>query len=98
MTLRGKVLEIGGLKEKVLAAYRSGLREIIMPKANEKDLREVPEDVKKKMAFTFVDRMDEVLHHALLPSVSSELADQLQTDSVASLPAVATDRAAETVA
>src|SRR6185312_10045601 len=98
VTLRGKVLEIGGVKEKVLAAYRSGLREIIMPKSNEKDLREVPEDVKKKMAFTFVDRMDEVLHHALLPSVSSELADQLQTDSVAALPSVATDRAAETVA
>ncbi|MFI5227773.1 MAG: endopeptidase La [Gemmatimonadales bacterium] len=99
VTLRGKVLEIGGVKEKVLAAYRAGLREIIMPKANEKDLREVPEDVKKKMAFTFVERMDEVLHHALLPSVSSELADQLQpSDTVAVLPPVTTDRAAETMA
>src|SRR4029078_7467410 len=52
VTLRGKVLEIGGVKEKVLAAYRAGIRQIIMPKANEKDLREVPAEVKEHMAFT----------------------------------------------
>jgi ATP-dependent Lon protease len=75
VTLRGKVLEIGGVKEKVLSAYRAGLREVIMPKANEKDLREVPDDVKRNMTFTFVERMDQVLHLALLPPVSSELAD-----------------------
>jgi len=75
VTLRGKVLEIGGVKEKILAAYRAGLREVIMPQANEKDLREVPEDVRQKMAFTFVDRMDEVLHLALLPASFDELAD-----------------------
>ena len=69
VTLRGKVLEIGGVKEKVLAAYRSGLRQVIMPKANEKDLREVPEEVRQNMAFTFVERMDEVLHLALLAPV-----------------------------
>ncbi|HEY2851238.1 MAG TPA: endopeptidase La [Gemmatimonadaceae bacterium] len=67
VTLRGKVLEIGGVKEKVLAAYRAGLREVIMPKSNEKDLRDVPAEVKENMAFTFVERMDEVLHLALLP-------------------------------
>jgi ATP-dependent Lon protease len=80
VTLRGKVLEIGGVKEKVLAAYRAGLREVIMPKANEKDLRDVPEEVRTHMAFTFVDRMDEVLHLALLPPVSEELADQVQPE------------------
>jgi ATP-dependent Lon protease len=78
VTLRGKVLEIGGVKEKVLAAYRAGLREVIMPKSNEKDLRDVPEEVKKNMAFTFVEKMDEVLHIALLPPVSPELADKAQ--------------------
>ena len=51
VTLRGKVLEIGGVKEKVLAAYRSGLRQVIMPKSNEKDLRDVPDEVKKNMTF-----------------------------------------------
>jgi ATP-dependent Lon protease len=68
VTLRGKVLEIGGVKEKVLAAYRAGLREVILPKSNEKDLRDIPVEVKQNMAFTFVDRMDEVLHLALLPA------------------------------
>jgi ATP-dependent Lon protease len=69
VTLRGKVLEIGGVKEKVLAAYRAGIRQIILPKSNEKDLRDVPDEVKEHMAFTFVERMDEVLHLALLPPV-----------------------------
>src|SRR5213592_256180 len=68
VTLRCKVLEIGGVKEKVLAAYRAGLRQVIMPKSNEKELREVPDEVKSHMVFTFVDRMDEVLHLALLPA------------------------------
>jgi ATP-dependent Lon protease len=67
MTLRGKVLEIGGVKEKTLAAYRAGLREVILPKGNQKDLREIPEEIKKHMVFTFVSTMDEVLRHTLLP-------------------------------
>jgi ATP-dependent Lon protease len=68
VTLRGKVLEIGGVKEKVLAAYRAGLREVILPKSNEKDLRDVPDEVRANMAFTFVQAMDEVLRLALLPA------------------------------
>jgi ATP-dependent Lon protease len=74
VTLRGKVLEIGGVKEKVLAAYRAGLRQLIMPKANEKDLRDVPDEVKKQVTFTFVERMDEVLRIALLPPPESDMA------------------------
>ena len=74
VTLRGKVLEIGGVKEKVLAAYRAGLRQLIMPKVNEKDLRDVPDEVKKQVTFTFVDRMDEVLRLALLPPAQSDTA------------------------
>lgn len=66
VTLRGKILEIGGVKEKVLAAYRAGLRELILPAANERDLREVPEDVCGKMTFHFVDAMDQVFDLALL--------------------------------
>jgi ATP-dependent Lon protease len=95
VTLRGKVLEIGGVKEKVLSAYRAGLREVIMPKSNEKDLRDVPDEVKKNMAFTFVERMDEVFHLALLPPVSQELADIVQPETSVGLAAATTpaDRA-----
>jgi ATP-dependent Lon protease len=80
VTLRGKVLEIGGVKEKVLAAYRSGLREVIMPKANEKDLRDIPDEVKSHMTFRFVERMDDVLRIALLPAVPDELVDTVQPE------------------
>ena len=89
VTLRGKVLEIGGVKEKVLAAYRSGLREVIMPKANEKDLRDIPDEVKTHMTFRFVERMDEVLRIALLPAVPEELADALPSDSSTGVPGLA---------
>ena len=78
VTLRGRVLEIGGVKEKVLAAYRSGLREVMLPAANEKDLREVPPAVRERVRFTFVESMDQVLAVMLLPSggpVSTEMAD-----------------------
>jgi ATP-dependent Lon protease len=75
VTLRGKVLEIGGVKEKVLAAYRAGLRQVVMPVSNEKDLRDIPDEVKGHMTFTFVSTMDEVLHLMLLPKAPTELAD-----------------------
>jgi ATP-dependent Lon protease len=81
VTLRGKVLEIGGVKEKVLAAYRAGLREVILPKSNEKDLRDVPPEVRGIMAFTFVSTMDEVLHLVLLPKDPAPLADVRPTVS-----------------
>lgn len=67
VTLRGKILEIGGVKEKVLAAYRAGLRNVLMPAANRRDLRDVPADVCEKMNFVFIDRMDDVFDAALLP-------------------------------
>jgi ATP-dependent Lon protease len=75
VTLRGKVLEIGGVKEKVLAAYRAGLRHVIMPTTNEKDLRDIPDEVREKMAFTFVSTMDEVIHLMLLQPAGPVLAD-----------------------
>ena len=75
VTLRGKVLEIGGVKEKVLAAYRAGLRQVVMPSSNEKDLRDIPDEVRSHMAFTFVSTMDEVLHLMLLQKPTAVLAD-----------------------
>ena len=74
VTLRGKVLEIGGVKEKVLAAYRAGLRNVILPKGNERDLREVPDDVRDKMTFHFVERMDDVVKLALSEPAEPHLA------------------------
>jgi ATP-dependent Lon protease len=74
VTLRGKVLEIGGVKEKVLAAYRAGLRDIILPRGNERDLREVPDDVRDKITFHFVERMDDVVRIALGEPLESKLA------------------------
>ena len=65
ITLRGLVLPVGGIKEKVLAANRAGITTVILPKRNEKDLEEVPEEVKKRMKFHFVQRMDEVMDLAL---------------------------------
>jgi ATP-dependent Lon protease len=65
ITLRGLVLPVGGIKEKVLAAKRAGITTVILPSRNEKDLEEVPEQVKKEMQFHFVQRMDEVIHLAL---------------------------------
>jgi ATP-dependent Lon protease len=65
ITLRGKVLPIGGLKEKLLAAYRHGIREVILPKDNEKDLPDIPETLRQEMKMHFVTSMDEVLKIAL---------------------------------
>ena len=65
ITLRGKVLPIGGVKEKVLAAHRLGIRTIILPRDNEKDLADVPEDIQKTLEFRLVDTMDEVLQIAM---------------------------------
>jgi len=76
VTLRGKVLEIGGVKEKMMAAYRAGLREVILPKMNEKDLRDVPDEMRANMAFTFVSTMDEVFRLALLQPAPAGAADQ----------------------
>lgn len=66
VTLRGKILEIGGVKEKVLAAYRAGIMEVILPSGNKRDLRDVPADVRDRMQFHYVERMDQIFDVALL--------------------------------
>src|SRR5690606_14135237 len=77
ITLRGKVLPIGGVKEKVLAAARVGLTTVILPKHNEADLDDVPETVRNQMKFILVDTVDEVLEAALAEPV----ADPTPTDT-----------------
>ena len=65
ITLRGRVLPVGGIKHKLLAAYRADITEIILPKENEKDLEELPDEVREVLQFHLVERMDEVLSVAL---------------------------------
>jgi ATP-dependent Lon protease len=72
ITLTGLVLPIGGIKEKVLAARRAGIRTVIMPKANQKDLRDLPEEVRKEMEFIFAQRVEDVLR-AAIPQLSERM-------------------------
>jgi len=67
ITLRGRVLPIGGLKEKVLAAHRLGIRTILLPEDNRPDIVDIPVEVRKRLTFKFVKTMDEVIAGALLP-------------------------------
>jgi ATP-dependent Lon protease len=72
VTLQGLVLPIGGVKQKVLAAHRMGLTEVILPKRNEKDIDDVPQSVREKMTFHFASRVGEVLEFALEPAAKSK--------------------------
>jgi len=66
ITLRGLVLPVGGIKEKVLAAKRSGINKVILPKKNENNLEEIPENVKNGMEFYLVENMEQVIERALI--------------------------------
>ncbi len=85
ITLRGKVLAIGGLKEKLLAALRAGIFEVILPRANEKDVAELPDNIKKAIKLHFVDQMDEVLTLALESPLPAPL--PAEAEVLASVPA-----------
>ena len=76
ITLRGQVLPIGGLKEKLLAAHRGGIKHVVIPSENEKDLREIPDNVKENLTIHAVKWMDEVLHIALERLPEPRLADE----------------------
>jgi ATP-dependent Lon protease len=65
ITLRGKVLPIGGVKEKLLAAHRAGIKNIVLPKENEKDLQDIPPEILESLTVNLVETMDEVLQVAL---------------------------------
>ncbi len=72
ITLRGRVLEIGGVKEKVIAAHRAGIRTVVLPKNNKKDLEDIPKSVQHDLRFHFVEHMDDVLKLALTRPLTSE--------------------------
>jgi len=83
ITLRGRVLPIGGLKEKVLGAHRAGIKTIIIPKGNEADIEDVPEEVRKTLEFHPVETLNEVLKIALVPAEPGEQAPPLEMKEVA---------------
>jgi ATP-dependent Lon protease len=70
ITLRGQVLPVGGIKEKVLAAHRAGIKTIILPKRNENDIEDVPTEAREALKFVLADRVDQVIASALSPAVS----------------------------
>ena len=71
VTLRGRVLPVGGIKMKILAAHRAGLKTVILPKRNERDLEDVPDEVRNTMDFVLVERIDDAIEAALLPTKDS---------------------------
>ena len=71
ITLRGQVLPVGGIKEKVLAAHRAGVKKVLLPKKNEKDIDEIPQNVKDKLEFVLIETAEEALKHALVEEISN---------------------------
>jgi len=65
ITLRGKVMPVGGIKEKVLAAARAGIKQVVLPKGNERNFEEIPEEIRKKITFTFVDKVEQAAVHLM---------------------------------
>jgi len=84
ITLQGKILKIGGLKSKILAAHRAGIHTIIIPRENEKDLEEIPKKVRQEIEILLVDKISQVLDRALLPpgSTQAESVESLQAKEV----------------
>jgi ATP-dependent Lon protease len=91
ITLRGKVLPVGGIKDKVLAAFRGGINEVILPKENEKDLEEIPTEVREAMEMHLVESMDEVLRLALDGEISPLVKTKPEFKEAPSEPPVGSD-------
>ncbi|MEO6420874.1 MAG: endopeptidase La, partial [Polyangiaceae bacterium] len=87
ITLRGRVLPIGGLKEKVLAAHRAGIKRVIVPERNKADLDEVPAEVKNDLEFFFVSKMEQVLEAALEDKLGPKTGEKIETPPAAPTPA-----------
>ena len=79
VTLRGKVLPVGGIKEKVLAAHRAGIKKVLLPQDNKRDIDDIPQNIRKQLEFVLVSNMDEVLEHALIMD-KSEKKQQVKKD------------------
>ena len=88
VTLRGRVLPVGGIKMKILAAHRAGLKTVILPKRNKKDLEEVPAEVRNTMDFVLVDRIDEAIEAALLPTKDSSDVVDCDLEQIISRPQI----------
>jgi ATP-dependent Lon protease len=71
ITLRGKVLSVGGIKEKVMAAHRANIKMVVLPEGNRKDLQEVPEETRGALEFVFAERVEDVWRETLIPLVIS---------------------------
>ncbi len=89
ITLRGRVLPIGGIKEKVLGAHRAGLRRVLLPRRNEADLDDIPSDLRKEMKLVLVESIDEVLREALTPRLVSASSSSNGSGAAAARTAVA---------
>ena len=79
ITLRGRVLPVGGIKEKMLAAHRAGIRTVLIPTENEKDLEDLPDSIRAEMEFRLVSHTDEVLAYALLQAKEIPTSPILET-------------------
>lgn len=85
ITLRGHVLPVGGIKEKVLAAYRAGIKTVILPEKNKNDLQDIPNEIKRKITFKLVNNIKEVLHLALMDEKEKALSETPKNDKTISV-------------
>jgi ATP-dependent Lon protease len=97
ITLRGKVLPIGGVKEKLLAAHRAGIRTVILPKDNQKDLTEIPANIRDDFTVHFVESMDEVLKIALTQAPTPLLEETTEAIPFQSGPSAGGDLQQESI-
>src|SRR5207244_10852713 len=91
ITLRGRVLPIGGLKEKVLAAHRGGVKTVLIPKENEKDIQDIPQQITKNISLVQVEHMDQVLREALVLADPESFFKPLPPDELAYSPSTLPD-------